>query len=100
MKNYKNEININEGLKMLVFSTSWCPDCLYLNNFINEIEKEHQKYEFIYIDADEYADLANTYEILGIPSFIALNNGEILGTLISKERKTKEIINNWILQID
>lgn len=100
MKKYSDKIKLENNKKILVFSTDWCPDCIYLSNFIEEIVQENKHFEFIYINSDEYPRIAAGYQILGIPSFVALNEGQIIGTLISKDRKTKPMINDWLSNLN
>lgn len=95
MKDYNDQIKLT-GDQILVFSTSWCPDCIMLNMYIDQVVAENKDWEFIYIDSDQYPVLASEYGILGIPSFVALTDGEQVGSLISKQAKPKELINEWI----
>ncbi len=95
MKDYNQQIKFS-GDQILVFSTSWCPDCIMLNMYIDQVIDENKDWEFIYIDSDQHPTLASEYGILGIPSFVALSDGEQVGSLISKQAKPKELINEWI----
>ncbi len=95
MKKYNSQINFS-GNQILVFSTAWCPDCVMLNMYIDQVVAENPEWEFIYIDSDIEPDLAREYGILGIPSFVALKDGERVSDLISKQAKPKQLINEWI----
>lgn len=95
MKEYNHEIKFT-GNQILVFSTSWCPDCIMLNMYIDQVIDENKDWEFIYIDSDQHPTLASEYGILGIPSFVGLRDGEQVDSLISKQAKPKELINEWI----
>lgn len=95
MKTYNPQQTFN-GNQILVFSTEWCPDCIMLKMYIDQVVNENPDWEFIYIDSDLHPELANQYQILGIPSFVALKNGVEVSNLISKQAKPKELINQWI----
>lgn len=88
------------GKQILVFSADWCPDCIILKQYIDEVVAENGQWEFIYINTEKHLDIANEYNILGIPSFVALIDGEVVDTLISKEAKPKQLINMWIQGIE
>ena len=42
---------------IVVFSTTWCPDCHFLKTFINEVVDENPDWKFFYIDRDNMIDL-------------------------------------------
>lgn len=79
-----------------MFTASWCPDCHFIDPLMPEIEAENPAYQFIAIDRDEFIDLAVEYEVMGIPSFIAFKDSEVIGRFVSKDRKTKEQVNEFI----
>lgn len=87
------------GKQILVFSTEWCPDCIMLKMYIDQVVEENPSWEFIYIDSDFEPEMAKKYGVLGIPSFVALIDGETESSLISKDAKPKEVINDWINSI-
>ncbi len=84
------------GQSIIVFSTTWCPDCHFLKTFINEIVEENKKWTFYYIDRDEMVDLCIDLEILGIPSLIAYKDGHEVSRLVNKLRKTKAEVQAFI----
>ncbi|WOO87293.1 thioredoxin family protein [Mollicutes bacterium LVI A0039] len=88
------------GKQILLFSTEWCPDCIMLKMYIDQVVSDNPEWEFIFIDSDLHPSITADYGILGIPSFVALNNGEEVSNLISKQAKPKELINDWIAGID
>lgn len=101
MKNIEElkEKEIHENKKILLFSTEWCGDCITLRMYIDEVIEENKNWEFIYVDSEKNMELAKHFNILGIPSFVALEDGIKVGELISKDPKPKSLINNWIKSI-
>jgi len=85
-----------QGHSILVFSTTWCPDCHFLKTFINDLVADNPKWDFYYIDRDELVDLCIDLDVLGIPSFIAYDNGKEVSRFVSKLRKTQEKIQAFI----
>lgn len=98
MVTYKKELELS-GKQILVFSTEWCPDCIMLKMYIDQVVSENPSWEFIYIDSDVEPEMSKQYGILGIPLFVALIDGQKVSSLISKEAKPKELINEWIHSI-
>ncbi|MFS0864505.1 thioredoxin family protein [Fredinandcohnia sp. 179-A 10B2 NHS] len=84
------------GKNILMFSADWCPDCRFIDPFLPDIENSYPEYTFYYVDRDEFIDLCATLQVFGIPSFIAFENGKETGRFVSKDRKTKEEIEQFI----
>lgn len=82
---------------IFMFSADWCPDCKAIEPILPEIEKAYSQYEFYYVDRDQFIEIYQEMEIFGIPSFVAFKEGKEIGRFVSKERKTKEEIENFIL---
>ncbi|MGL4589810.1 MAG: thioredoxin family protein [Mycoplasmatales bacterium] len=96
MQNYTAEIDLNQGNIILMFSGAWCGDCIVVSMFIDQVVEQHPEYTFYKVDRDEHMELATQYNIFGIPSFVALENGQLIGDFISRDAKTKDEIENWI----
>lgn len=76
-----------------VFKTAWCKDCHYINPFMPDVEKQYEgRLNFIVVDRDDLPDLCSEYNILGIPSFIVFRDGQEITRFVSKLRKTREEI--------
>lgn len=84
---------------VLKFETTWCPDCKRLDMFIDEIVKEYSEYEWYAIDRDEFPEIGETYEVLGIPSLLIFQNGEKKAHLHSAYAKTPDDIRNFLNEV-
>ncbi|MFC6334767.1 thioredoxin family protein [Paenibacillus septentrionalis] len=93
---FRDLIN-QEKLAIVVFKTTWCGDCHYINPFMPEVEEQYKdKVTFYEIDRDELPDLCLELNILGIPSFIAYKNGKELIRFVNKLRKSREEIEQFV----
>ncbi|GIP40736.1 thioredoxin-like protein YtpP [Paenibacillus sp. J31TS4] len=80
-----------------VFKADWCKDCHYIEPFMPALEQAYaDRLTFVVIDRDELPDLCDAYHILGIPSFIVFKNGQELTRFVSKLRKTREEIEEYL----
>lgn len=84
------------GQSMMVFSTTWCPDCHFLKTFIDDLVNKNKEWTFYYIDRDQMVDLCISLDIMGIPSFVAYKDGHEVGRLVNKMRKTQDEIQSFI----
>lgn len=93
LNEYKEIINENT---VLMFSADWCPDCRFIDPFMPEIEAKFREFTFYYVDRDQFIDLCSELNIFGIPSFVVYKDGKEMGRFVSKDRKTKEEIEQFI----
>ncbi|UJF32286.1 thioredoxin family protein [Paenibacillus hexagrammi] len=91
------ELVANSPLTVAVFKTTWCKDCHYIEPFMPDLEKAYSdRISFVELDRDEVPDLCEELNILGIPSFIAFRQGSELIRFVSKLRKTREEIEQFL----
>lgn len=88
------------GRVVLEFSASWCPDCRFIDPFLPEIEADFSEAKFYKIDRDESIDLAKKLNIMGIPSFVVYQDGQEIGRLVNKDRKTKAEVEDFLRSLD
>ncbi|MEK5077794.1 thioredoxin family protein [Solibacillus sp. FSL W7-1436] len=78
------------------FTADWCGDCRFIDPFMPEVVEKFPEYKFVKVDRDKFLDLCIDLGIIGIPSFLAYENGTELGRFVSKDRKTQQEIENFI----
>lgn len=84
------------GKTVLFFTADWCPDCQFIYPVMPTIEAEHKDFTFVRVDRDDFMDLAQKWNIFGIPSFVVLKDGQEIGRFVDKNRKTKAEITNFL----
>lgn len=84
---------------VFMFSADWCGDCKFIEPAMPEIEQENSDFAFYLVDRDQFIDLCAELSIFGIPSFLVYEDGEEAGRFVSKDRKTKEEINDFLQAI-
>lgn len=86
-----------DRLTVAVFKTTWCKDCHFIDPFMPDVEKAYaDRLTLIEIDRDDMPDLCSELNILGIPSFIAFRKGQELVRFVSKLRKTRDEIEQFL----
>ncbi len=85
-----NEIIGTEKPVIVKFFAGWCPDCTRMNMFIDPIIEEYNQYDWYEINRDEFPELAEKYQVMGIPSLLIFKNGEKLAHLHSANAKSPE----------
>lgn len=90
---------LKQGKTIFMFTAGWCPDCRFIEPGLPDLEEKYQDYTFVSVDRDQFIDLCVELGIMGIPSFLVYQNGEQVGSYISKDRKTIQQIDDFIANI-
>ncbi len=98
IKQFEELIN-SDKTTVLVYSADWCPDCVYLKTFLNDLVNKFDNIQWIYADRDKHIEIAQFYDVMGIPSFLAFRSGERIADFISKNRKTRAEIEEFITKL-
>ena len=97
--NTKEEFNeIIEGTEPVIikFQAGWCPDCTRMDMFIDPIVEEYNQYKWYDINRDELPELAEKYDVMGIPSLLIFKNGEKQAHLHSANAKSPESVTDFL----
>jgi thiol-disulfide isomerase/thioredoxin len=91
------QLTSGDHTTVIVFKTTWCPDCHFIEPFMPELEKQYTgQIQFFQIDRDELPAVCEQERVLGIPSFIAYKNSKELIRFVSKLRKTRDEIETFL----
>lgn len=96
LEEYKDAI---QKKSIVLFTANWCPDCMFIKPFIGDIVNKYSDFTFYSINRDNFIDLCQELDILGIPSFVSYEFGKETGRFVSKLRKTQEEIEAFIQSI-
>ncbi|BBK27913.1 thioredoxin family protein [Staphylococcus arlettae] len=102
MKSLESEKQFEElkqAKTVFLFTADWCPDCKVIEPDLPQLEEKYNDFNFISVDRDQFMDICVDHGIMGIPSFLVYNDGELLGSYIGKERKSIEQIDDFIASL-
>jgi thiol-disulfide isomerase/thioredoxin len=91
-----NEVINENRLSVVKFHTTWCPDCRRLDIFIPEIISEHNDKAWYEIDKDAFPELADKYDVMGIPSLLVYHSGKKIAHLHSANAKTANQVREFL----
>ncbi|MBS4189501.1 thioredoxin family protein [Bacillus sp. FJAT-49705] len=94
-KEYSELISQDE-VTVGVFTTTWCPDCKRLDMFIDEIIAEHKDKQWFMIDRDEFPEISEKHNVMGIPSLLVFKKGEKIAHLHSANAKTADAVSEFL----
>eukprot|EP01135_Chromosphaera_perkinsii_P012421 Nk52_evm32s2657 gene=Nk52_evmTU32s2657 len=78
------EAAISENLSSLTvvhFWAQWAPQCVQMNDVMEELSRKHDNVQFMKIEAEEFEDLSEKYEISAVPTFIFIKNNKAIERL-------------------
>ena len=91
------ELTRNDKNFCAVFSADWCPDCQVIKGVLPGLETEYgDRFDFAMVNRDKFMSLAETYQVMGIPSFLVFRRGEVVDTFISSLGKTRLEITRFL----
>jgi thioredoxin 1 len=80
---FQNQV-LDESLPVLVdFTAVWCGPCKMLEPIVKELAEEWSgQVKIVKLDVDDNQDIAMQYHVMGVPTLMLFQNGEV------KERLT------------
>ncbi|XZA55811.1 thioredoxin family protein [Bacillus amyloliquefaciens] len=93
-----NELIQSDKEIIVKFFADWCPDCTRMNMFIGDILEEYNQNDWYELNRDELPELADKYQVMGIPSVLIFKNGEKKAHLHSANAKTPEEVTEFLSQ--
>jgi thiol-disulfide isomerase/thioredoxin len=92
---FKNHIDSSDAVVMK-FYTDWCPDCKRMDVFMDDVLEEFKTITMYNINKDHFEQLANEYEVMGIPSLLVFKEGKKVGHLHSTNAKTPDQVTEFL----
>lgn len=84
---------------MIDFYATWCGPCKMMLPVVGTVAKEYEgKVKVCKINVDEQPDLAAKYNVMSIPSFFFIKNGEAVDSKVGilKKEKISEILDSML----
>ncbi|MGP4071852.1 thioredoxin family protein [Piscibacillus sp. B03] len=90
------ELIQSEEPVVLKFVADWCPDCKRMDFFIGSVLEQFDEFPFYEIDRDQFPEVAEEQQVMGIPSLLVFKNGEKIGHLHSANAKTPDEVTDYL----
>ena len=79
---------MNEDAVLVDFFATWCGPCKMMSPVIDEIANETQEtLKVCKVNVDDELELARKFNIMSIPTFVAIKEGKVIGTTVGVQTK-------------
>ncbi|MDR1754029.1 MAG: thioredoxin [Eubacterium sp.] len=85
--NFESEALKSKKKVLIDFWAPWCGPCRIQGPIVEEFSKEHKKYKVCSLNVDENNELAEAFEISGIPTIVVIEKGEIIEKAVGVQGK-------------
>ena len=86
--NFEAEVLKSDRPVLVDFNATWCPPCQAMHPIVEELA---DKYKVVAVDIDDQDELAEEYEVSGIPCFVAFKDGEEIDRHVGMQSKKRLI---------
>ena len=90
------ELIAGEVTTVFLFTADWCGDCQFIYPILDELVAEFPHLNFLQVDRDQFMELAQQWDVFGIPSLVVTKQGQEVGRLVNRARKTKQEISEFL----
>jgi len=68
-------MSLEDTTGIVKFGAEWCGPCQQMEPIVEELE---DKYNVIRVDIEEDSEIANEYYVRSLPTFLALEDGQVI----------------------
>ena len=91
-----NEVISGDSKALVKFQAGWCPDCRRMDMFIDPIVEKYDEYTWYDVDRDVLPEIAEKYDVMGIPSLLIFKSGEKQAHLHSANAKSPSQVTEFL----
>ncbi|MEW8978388.1 MAG: thioredoxin family protein [Symbiobacterium sp.] len=78
------------------FSADWCPDCRRIKDAYAAFPERFPQLHFAVVDTDASPDLAERFDVRGIPTLLVFRKGDLVDRLYSRDAKTVRQVEEFV----
>lgn len=79
-ENFDMEVLQADKPVLVDFWASWCGPCQMVGPLVEQLSEEVASVKFVKVNVDEEPELARQFKVESIPTFVLIQNGEVVKT--------------------
>jgi thioredoxin 1 len=84
-----NELLSHKGVVLADFSATWCPPCRAMAPIVERLAARFAgRADVVKVDVDQSGELASTYGVRGVPTFLLFANGQVVERVVGATSET------------
>lgn len=84
---FKREVLEADKTVLIDFWASWCGPCKMMLPIVEELAEERKDIKVCKVNVDEEPELAIKYNVMSIPTFMVVKNGEVTTRKVGGQSK-------------
>jgi len=95
---FKAEVLDAPGKVLVDFWAEWCGPCRMVEPVLTEVAAVNPSVKFVKLNVDENPQVAQSYEIMNIPTLLAFDGGQLTKRIVGALSKPKlvEELGDWL----
>ncbi|GEO69723.1 thioredoxin family protein [Levilactobacillus acidifarinae] len=78
------------GVTVVDFRADWCPPCKMMDPILKDLSQDQnygQRATFVSLNVDHDQQMANQFQVQGIPTFLLMRDGQVIDRLVGARPK-------------
>ena len=88
-ENYQKEVIESDKPVLIDFFATWCGPCKMVSPVVDQIANERSDNKVCKLDVDKNLDLARTFQVMSVPTLVAMKNGKMINKIIGAMPKSQ-----------
>ena len=96
---FEAEVLKNDIPVIVDFYADWCPPCRALGPILDRLASAFVgKIKFVKINSDDEGELANQFNVTGLPTIVFMEGGENIGQIagLPDENELRTLVEQWV----
>ncbi|WP_405319931.1 thioredoxin [Frisingicoccus sp.] len=87
-ENFQKEVIESDRPVLVDFFATWCGPCKMVSPIVDQIAAERPDIKVCKLDVDKNMDLARQFQVMSVPTLVAMKDGQIINKTVGAMPKS------------